>query len=311
MPNICVAVIEALVAVAAIIYLSETFPQDEREEPVASAISTAIESTQLIQPEHEQDVNERTSLLPPSALPEAPDADNRPKSLTAREIWTPNVLRTMFAQFIISGHLGTFITLWAMLLSLPVSSSPARLPFYFSGGLGLQPHTVGIMMSAFGVAGVTLQVLVYPGLQERWGTIRVWRKALYLFPVAYCIAPFCALIPMLRKSPDQETILYSFIKWGTLLGVLLLVAAGRTGVVPATSLLINDCTPHPSVRGTIHTTGVICSNLSKSVFPPIALAVMSFGLEAGIVGIGFWFVAILAMCSIGASIQVREGPTST
>jgi hypothetical protein len=39
----------------------------------------------------------------------------------------------------------------------------------------------------------------------------------------------------------------------------------------------------------------------------MALAVMGYGLQIGVVGLGFWFVAILALLSIVASIQVREG----
>lgn len=174
----------------------------------------------------------------------------------------------------------------------------------------MQPHSVGIAMSAFGLAGIVLQILVYPSVQERWGTIKVWRGALCVFPIVYIIAPFCALVASLGKGEAVEEgagLPSQIALWPALLFVLVLFAAGRTGVVPATSLLINDCTPHPSVRGTIHTTGVICTNLSKSVFPPMAFAVLGYGLKIGVMGLGFWFVAALAMVSCLASLRVNEG----
>ncbi|KAF2034855.1 MFS general substrate transporter [Setomelanomma holmii] len=315
MPNICVAAIEAMVAIAVLVSVTDSFRDDQKKRSEPSFATAPADSTGLAKSTVEEDVNETTALLHSDPAVAGnhetrigsvhPDFSTMP----FKAIWTPNVLRTMFAQFVIVGHLGTFATLWALLLSLPVASSRIEHPlFHFSGGLGLQPHTVGFVLSAFGLAGIFLQILVYPGLQERWGTIRVWRGALYLFPIVYFIAPFCALVPLLgRNAGPRDSGLYAFIQWSALLSVLILFAAGRTGVVPATSLLINECTPHASVRGTIHTTGVICSNLSKSVFPPMALAVMGYGLQNGVVGLGFWFVAILALLSIVASIQVREG----
>tara|TARA_R110002003_G_scaffold9_33_gene662 strand:+ start:5197 stop:6312 length:1116 start_codon:yes stop_codon:yes gene_type:complete len=315
MPNICVAAIEAIVAIAAIAYLTDTFRDDQKKRSKSSFTTRRAESAALTTSPSVEDINETTALLQSAptivSVPATQNASVQPghPSMSIKEIWTPNVLRTMFAQFVIAGHLGTFATLWAMLLSLPVASSRTQHPpLHFSGGLGLQPQVVGIVVSAFGLAGIILQVLIYPGLQERWGTIRVWRAALFLFPVVYFVAPFCVLVPLLQRNLEQQdSVLFALVKWSALLSVLLLFAAGRTGVVPATSLLINDCTPHPSVRGTIHTTGVICSNLSRSVFPPMALAVMGYGLQIGVVGLGFWFVAILALLSIVASIQVREG----
>ncbi|KAF2132427.1 MFS general substrate transporter [Dothidotthia symphoricarpi CBS 119687] len=308
MPNVCIATNQALVAITAMLRLTDTFHRsvtdhnNSFEPPEATSERTS-----------DEDVDETTALLQESPssshLVKSQNASSQHEHLPFTEIWTSNVVRTMFAQFIISGHLGTFATLWAMLLSLPVAAAKLQhLPFQFSGGLGLQPHTVGIAMSAFGFTGIVLQVLVYPSLQERWGTIKVWRAALCLFPVVYFVAPFCAFVPGLKKDMSGTVSgAYTIVEWFTLLSVLLLFAAGRTGVVPATSLLINDCTPHSSVRGTIHTTGVICSNLSKSIFPPMALAVMGFGLRIGVVGLGFWFVAVLAVLSILASLRVHEG----
>lgn len=61
------------------------------------------------------------------------------------------------------------------------------------------------------------------------------------------------------------------------------------------------------MRGTIHTTGVIVANLSKTIFPPMALAALGYGLKVGVVGLGFWFVAGLAVLSCVTAVRVREG----
>ncbi|KAF2109623.1 major facilitator superfamily domain-containing protein [Lophiotrema nucula] len=309
-PNICVASIQGVVAIIVMLFLKETM-NDERLSAFESANKQQSKA-------HKQSAIERVDSLASSSdgpseisplLATTPMDDETPQilqetqshaSLPFRRMWTPNVLSTLLAQFIISGHLGTFASLWAIFLSMPVKLLPYQHPpIHFTGGIGLQPRSVGVAMSAFGFAGIVLQIAIYPTVQDRWGTIRVWRGALCIFPVVYVIAPFCALVASAEESSAPV--------WLAILFVLVLFATGRTGVVPATSLLINDCTPHPSVRAKIHTAGVIVSNLSKSVFPPMAFAVLGYGISVGAVGLSFWFVAGLALLSCISSLWVWEG----
>ncbi|KAF2715745.1 MFS general substrate transporter [Pleomassaria siparia CBS 279.74] len=310
-PNICVAVIQALVGLAALFALEDTLHHNTTSM-IRRDVATRPTETMAA-----QDLDETSALLPPST-PSTDTETRQPTypspspALPFKKMWTPNVISTMLAHFIISGHLGTFASLWAVFLSMPVKLlRDQHPPVNFSGGLGMRPHSVGLALSAFGFAGIILQILVYPSVQERWGTIKVWRGALCVFPVVYLMAPFLALIASLGRSGEEAygdaDLKSPVLLWISLLFILILFVAGRTGVVPATSLLINDCTPHPSVRGTIHTTGVIVSNLSKAFFPPMAFAVLGYGLRIGIVGLGFWFVAALAVLSCVASLKVREG----
>ena len=157
-------------------------------------------------------------------------------------------------------------------------------------------------MSTLGAIGVGLQLVVYPMLNDRFGTIKIWRSALFVFPVAYAIAPFPALIASMASISGKAAIVWLSVGF-----VLLLFVIGRTGVTPATTLLINDCTPHPSVRGTIHTAGTVIGNLSRSFFPVIAFVIFGKGLEIGIVGLGFWCLACLGGLACVASRWVEQG----
>ena len=218
-------------------------------------------------------------------------------------IWTFNVVCTMVANFVISGHLGTFAILWAIFLSTPVGSFQKQdLPFRFNGGVGMHPLDVGFAMSLLGAIGVVLQAAIYPMLNDRYGTVQIWRYALFVFPVVYVIAPFLSLVAS-ASSTDGSTPAV----WISMSFVLLLFVIGRTGVTPATTLLINDCTPHPSVRGTIHTAGTVVSNLGRSIFPIVALAIFGQGLRIGVVGLGFWCLACLAILACVVSRWVQEG----
>ncbi|MCJ1300151.1 hypothetical protein MMC08_002945 [Hypocenomyce scalaris] len=209
----------------------------------------------------------------------------------------------MLAHFIIAGHLSTFSNLWAIFLSTPVEAPENQNPpLHFNGGLGMQPRDVGFAMSILGAIGVVLQMAIYPMFNDRFGTIKIWRGALYVFPLVYVLAPFLSLVASANYHGGKTALV-----WLAMSGVLFLFVVGRTGVTPATTLLINDCTPHPSVRGTIHTAGTVIGNLSRSVFPIVAFAIFGKGLEMGVVGLGFWCLACVAVLACAASQWVREG----
>lgn len=233
--------------------------------------------------------------------PFLPPVPKKKRKLAFNRIWTFNVCCTMLTHFIISGHLGTFSNLWAIFLSTPIGSTKDQsLPLKFNGGLGMRPRDVGFAMSLLGAIGVVLQMAVYPTLQDRFGTLSVWRFALFIFPIAYLLAPFSSLV---ASRMQGEGVLV----WLCMSFILLLYVLGRTGVTPATTLLINDCTPHPSVRGKIHTAATVVGNLARSIFPVAALTVFGQGIKIGVVGLGFWCITCLAILSCITSGWVKEG----
>ena len=158
-------------------------------------------------------------------------------------------------------------------------------------------------MSLLGAIGVGLQMAIYPMLNDRYGALKIWRAALFVFPLVYVVAPFPALVASNNFGP--------LLVWLAMAFVLFLFVAGRTGVTPATTLIINDCTPHPSARGTIHTTGTVVGNLSRSFFPVMAFVIFGKGLQIGVVGLGFWCLSVLAVFACIASGWVREGGNGT
>ena len=86
-----------------------------------------------------------------------------------------NVVFTFCAQFLMTLHVGTFNSLWFVFLSTPVhdpasSEHETKLPFRFTGGLGLPPRSVGFAMSIIVVVGILMQLLLYPRISARRGS---------------------------------------------------------------------------------------------------------------------------------------------
>ncbi|KAI0423422.1 major facilitator superfamily domain-containing protein [Xylaria sp. FL1042] len=234
------------------------------------------------------------------------------RRLPFQRIFTHNVSFTLVSHFFLAFHVGTFNSLWFVFLSTPVYN-PAEpdppgfkphLPFQFTGGLGLPPRSVGLAMAILGVIGILMQLLLYPWLSTRLGTLRSWRTFLFFFPITYLILPFLSIVPSSTPPPSQKT---GLAIWVAISGVLFVQVSARTFALPAQTILVNNCTPHPSVLGTVHGLGQSASSLARTIGPVAGGWLYGLGLSHGLVGGVFWGMATIAVIGLVFSFWVREG----
>lgn len=234
------------------------------------------------------------------------------QKLPFRRIFTRNVLLTFLAHGLQGCHIGTFNNLWFIFLSTPVFD-PAhpnpphykeKLPFRFSGGIGMPARDVGMAMAVLGFIGISMQLFVYPPVNAKLGTIKSWRIFLFCFPVAYIIVPFLAIVPSKSPPPAEKD---GILLWAALCGVLFIQVLGRTFALPATIILINNCSPHPSVLGTIHGMGQSVASAARTLGPIAGGWLYGLGLTHGVVGGVWWGLSGVAVTACIASAFVREG----
>ncbi|KXJ90864.1 major facilitator superfamily domain-containing protein [Microdochium bolleyi] len=281
------------------------------------------------QPLHSRDASsstastdfEMTSVTPRDSLEERLDQNTdeaaskgkRPRytqRLPFRRIFIPNVVLTFVAHFFLAFHVGTFNSLYFVFLSTPVydpkkdPSLAPSLPFRFTGGVGLKPSSVGLAMALVGAIGITMQLFLYPWLSSRFGTVRSWRMSMFLFPLAYITLPYLAVVPSTSPPPEPKT---GAAVWMALTGILLIQVTGRTFALPAQTILVNNCTPHPSVLGSVHGLGQSASSLARTIGPILCGWLYGLGLEGNVVGAVFWGLAGVAVCGVVIGFFVREG----
>ncbi|KAM0287203.1 hypothetical protein ACHAQH_000517 [Verticillium albo-atrum] len=241
--------------------------------------------------------------------PPPPRTRPRPRytsRLPFRRLFTSNVLFTFTSHFLLAIHVGTFNSLWFVFLSTPVSTAPPSLPFRFTGGLGLPPSSIGFAMAILGAIGLALQLIIYPDLSARLGTIRAFRASLPFFPVAYSLVPYLALVPSTGATGEGQQ-KSGLLVWLAIASALALQVIGRTFALPGQTILINNCSPHPSVLGTVHGLGQSVSSAARTVGPVLGGWVYGVGLEAGVVGAVWWVLAAFAVLGVVASLFVRDG----
>jgi len=277
--------------------------------------------------EHPRDVEmSPTSVKTPQLL-----VPRFKSKLPFRRIFTTNVICTLIAHGLLAMHIGTFNNLWFVFLSTPVyptydERTPAppygghnstdshnlplpphykeKLPFVFTGGLGMPPTSVGLAMAILGFIGINLQLWVYPLVNAKLGTVLSWRIFLYCFPISYIIAPYLSIVPSRSPPPHEKD---GFLVWFCMCCVLFVQVIGRTFALPASTILLNNCSPHPSVLGTIHGIGHSVSSAARTLGPSVGGWAYGFGLKSGVVGAVWWLLAGVAAATIVASNFVTEG----
>ncbi|KAK4569425.1 hypothetical protein LTR86_003188 [Recurvomyces mirabilis] len=252
-------------------------------------------------------------------------AESRPaQRLPFHRIWTPNVLWTLVSIAVFDFHMGAFANLWILFLATPREFIPGvsdaipeveplpikdeqlrpRSAFKFASGLAFPPPTIGFAMAIIGFIGVALQFLLYPYANARFGLMRCFRGSLFLFPTAYYLAPYIALLPSASPSPNPAS---GWVVWLGISFVLFLQVSARTFALPASIILLNNSSPHPSVLATIHGVGQACSATFRTLGPILAGYWYGLWTERGIVGMAWWITGSLAAIGCVASFWVRNG----
>ena len=188
-------------------------------------------------------------------------------------------------------------------LNLPEGYRP-NPPWSFTGGLALPPPKIGTALAILGVIGVSLQMLLYPRLSFKLGTVLSFRLALCLFPIAYTLVPFLTLVHSSTAAPAAAS---GALFWMALTAVLSVQVLARTFALPAAAILVNNASPHPSVLGTMHGMGQSVSSAMRTVGPLLISWLYGKGLSRGTVGLAWWCMAVMGVLGAVAGGWVREG----
>ena len=245
-----------------------------------------------------QDADSPRDRNPESSSTPTPTKPAWKKStLGFRQIFTRNVVLTLLNHHLLAMHISSFNALVFLFLPAPRSNNTnTHLPFFFTGGLGLTSDRVGLATAIIGVIGFPMQILMYPSVNSKLGVIPSYRWFLPFSIVAYCLMPYLALLP--KKN---------YIVWPSLTIVLAFQVISRTFALPSSTILINNCTPHPSVLGTIHGVAQSVSSGARTLGPTLGGWGLGLGLGGNFVGGVWWVMAAISICNWALLWFLHEG----
>jgi MFS family permease len=225
--------------------------------------------------------------------------------LPFRRIFTRNVIITLLSRGVLAAHIGCFQNILYIFLSTPrAKDGNQESKIFFTGGLALPPNRIGIVLSIIGSIGIFFQLMAYPPLAAKFGTIICYRTSLLLFPFAYFIAPFMAIMPSSTLPPLPSS---GIFVWGGILAVLFLHVLGRTFAMPSATILVNNCCPHPSVLSTVHGIAQTVSSGMRMLGPLFGGWSFALALNWEFVAMPFWAMMVFSVFAATLSWWVYEG----
>ncbi|KAI9761871.1 MAG: hypothetical protein M4579_000812 [Chaenotheca gracillima] len=208
-------------------------------------------------------------------------AARKPPPVT--KAFTKQVVLNIVGYGILAYHTITFEQLLPVLLSSPETHDPASLPFKFTGGLALPTKTIGLIMSFQGIYSMIAQVLLFPVIVRRFGSLAVFRFVAFLYPLLYFIVPYVTLLPGRLQMIG--------IYFCLVLKVTLAVLA-----YPSNAILLTNSAPSTLVLGAINGIAASTASLSRGFGPTVSGFIHALGLKWGYSGLAWWasaFVGVL------------------
>ncbi|KAI7780304.1 hypothetical protein LA080_016152 [Diaporthe eres] len=189
-----------------------------------------------------------------------------------------------------------------MLLALAYT---AILPvFWFTpvrlGGFGFSPLQISLMLAVNGISQALWLLLVFPPLQQRWGTNKVLRNCAIVYPFVFAICPLGNAL--LRGGHDLAF-------WISAPPILAL-GSGISMSFTAIQLALNDISPSPAVLGTLNALALTGTSILRA-FAPAAFASL-FALGARTQWLRGYAIWVLMMAiAVGFSVVARYMPEPT
>ncbi|KAI5289502.1 hypothetical protein KEM54_003760 [Ascosphaera aggregata] len=218
-----------------------------------------------------EDANEEAPLL----LPEREDA------ATTRKIPT-NIIHISVAYCILGFHTICFDQILPVFLASQTNDEPARLPFWFTGGLQMTASNVGSFISMSGILGILSMIFISPPINDMLGSLRALQANLWLFPVSYIILPYLSL---LGGPTPAAKIGVTFV-----IALKTVAAAFAFNDIP---ILLNEATPSNDLLGYVNGIGQTAVNAARAVGPII-------------MGLGWFMLALVAAIGVFQGYYIAD-----
>jgi MFS family permease len=188
------------------------------------------------------------------------------------------------------------------LLPILFATKPSQVapvyPFKFDGGFGLPAQTIGLILSLQGFLQMIAQIIIFPIVSERFGSLTTFRVAVLGYPLLYLLIPYLALVPHSLRFPC-----ISF--------VLLWKVTAQSFSFPSQSIMLANNAPSKRVLGTLNGIAMSAASLARAFGPTVIGYIHAVGLQSGYSIFSWWSCALVAV--IGAIVSLlmseRERPT--
>ncbi|KAK4055493.1 hypothetical protein OIV83_000039 [Microbotryomycetes sp. JL201] len=165
------------------------------------------------------------------------------------------------------------------------------------GGINFSEQAIGKALALGGALTVTLQLVIFPPLQARFGTTRLYRALMLLYPV-FVFPGFLVMSHVAKVSSD--TTRQSNV-WIVMVMFLLIKSLANCSYA-CNMMSITDATPHRSLLGSLNGLAQMLASLCRSVGPIIASSLFALSKSdemRHVLGGQFVFVVMIGFSFFG------------
>ena len=152
-----------------------------------------------------------------------------------------------------------------------------NLPLKFAGGFGLNSDRIGLIFTIYGIFGMLVQFLAFPPLARHYGVLPCLKFVTAMFPIAYIMTPFTALLPTPTTQQIGILVIMMFKCWAAIFAF------------PCTTILLTNSAVSLRILGTLNGVAVSISAIGRAAGPAIGGYTFSVGVDKGY-GILPWWI---------------------
>ncbi|KAK5634909.1 hypothetical protein RRF57_010620 [Xylaria bambusicola] len=313
LPNIIGGVVFLISLSTAMLFLKETLHSKRHSRDWGLILGRRITEAFKDRPFRRQQKLRRYSIQDAEAS--APllqtDGTSRPAKAGREKPVAPSMSSVFTRQTVISLVSYTFLALHSVafdqvlpvFLNYPPQEHTPRntsLPFFFSGGFGLNSGHIGTIFTFYGITSGVIQFVLFPPLCARFGVLRCFRVCVLVFPVIYFLLPFTVLV-------ENATTRYAAL-------LVLMICKAFAVIIgfPCSTILLTNSAASLSILGTLNGFATTFSALGRASGPALAGLAFTWGVKNNMIGAPWWILGFIA--AVGSlpvwMIVEGEGPTA-
>ena len=228
-----------------------------------------------------------------STIGDDDESKERPKLMALgppayREVFSYQSNMNLLAYSLLALHSVAFDQLLPIFMHYPrqtdrTANPDVRLPFKFTGGFGINSDRIGLLFMLYGIVGMVIQFLIFPPLARRWGVLTSLKIVSFIFPIAYLIIPFTALLP----TPLTQQI--------GIFSIMLIKCWAVIFAFPCSTILLTNSAKSLRILGTLNGVAVSISALGRAAGPAIGGSTFKLGVNIGYGILPWWTLAAFAL----------------
>jgi MFS family permease len=168
-----------------------------------------------------------------------------------------------------------------------------HLPFHFKGGFGWTSQTNGAFLATQGVLQMFAQLIIFPWLSKKLGSLRTFWITLSLYPLLYLLAPYLALLPENLRVPGLMVLLIGKVTFQSL-------------SYPSLAIILANSSPSKRVLGTLNGAAASSASICRGFGPTISGLVDGIGESKNMSGLAWWTIAGVAFLGWAPGFFLKE-----